>query len=345
MKEQSNENPISKYAEVEHLKCKKRFYRYEDTDKSIYLSKKRFLNLNNNNHNNNNSQKPNGRFNNNEFNGIEEEQDEETLIRETQAALKSLSGSWCESNTISETIETNESPTFPNLFEEKNGSRKMSPATAPPLNSNYDLSSYRDLYSHNNNGKPKSVIQSKKSRPNEEKFQSHDFNELLVDDGTNVHQHNDKMTKSEKSDSVTYEMNSDYRMPSTTFSVQSSAFRPPLYDGIKKPNSFASMPLSAYQYTDPNGGGYYEKPFAKDEEMNVHDSKEYTTLQPAGVGSKAASVIQDIAREGVASVSVVSNSTARNPTSTHSNAERTFIERPAFSPGSTNKGKFNSQKD
>lgn len=330
MKEQSNENPISKYDEVEHLKCKKRFYRCEDTEKSIYLSKKRFLNLNNN-HNNNNRQK------------LEEEQDEETLIRETQAALKSLSGSWSESITISDPIETDESPTFPNLFEEKNGSKQMSPATAPPLNSNYDLSSYRDLYSHNN-GKSKSVIQSKKPRPNEGKFQSHDFNEL-VHDGTDDHQHNNKLSKSgEKSDSVTYETNSDYRLPSTSFSVQSSAFRPPLFDGIKKPNSFASMPLSAYQYTDPNGG-YYEKPFAKDDEMNVHDSKEYTTLQPAGIGSKAASVIQDIARDGVASVSVVSNSTARNPTSTHSNTERTFIERPAFSPGSTNKGKFKSQKN
>lgn len=343
MKEQSNENPTSKYDEVEHLKCKKRFYRYEDTEKSIYLSKKQFLKLNNN-HNNNN-QKLNGRFNN-EFNGIEEVPDEEILIRETQAALKSLSGSWCESNTIiSETIETDESPTFPNLFEEKNGSRKMSPATALPLNSNYDLSSYRHHYSHMN-GRPISVIQSKKLRPNEEKFQSHDFNEL-VDDGTDDdhHQHNNKMSKSEKiSDSVTYEMNSDYRMPSTSFSVQSSAFRPPLSDGNKKSNSFASMPLSAYQYTDPNGG-YYEKPFAKEDEMNAHDSKEYTTLQPAGIGSKAATVIQDIARDGVASVSVVSNSTAQNPTSTHSNAERTFIERPAFSPGSTNKGKFKSQKD
>lgn len=345
MKEQSNENPISKYDEVEHLKCKKRFYRYEDTEKSIYLSKKRFLNLNNNH--NNNSQKLNGRFNNNnEFNSTENEQDEETLIRETQAALKSLSGSWSESNTISETIETDESPTFPNLFEEKNGSRKMSPATAPPLNSNYDLSSYRDLYSHNNNnGKPKSVIQSKKPRPNDEKFQSHDFNELLVDDGTDDHhQHSNKMSKSEKNDSVAYEMNSGYRMPSTPFSIQSSAFRPPLFDGIKKSNTTGSMPLSVYQYTDPNGG-YYEKPFAKDDEMNAHDSKEYTTLQPAGIGSKAASVIQDIARDGVALVSVVSNSTARNPPTTHSNTERTFIERPAFSPGSTNKGKLKSQKD
>lgn len=38
------------------------------------------------------------------------------------------------------------------------------------------------------------------------------------------------------------------------------------------------------------------------------DSKQYTILQPAGVGSRAASAIQDIAREGVVSVAAVSNS-------------------------------------
>lgn len=40
------------------------------------------------------------------------------------------------------------------------------------------------------------------------------------------------------------------------------------------------------------------------------NSKQYTILQPAGVGSRAASAIQDIAREGVVSVSAVSSSNA-----------------------------------
>lgn len=41
-------------------------------------------------------------------------------------------------------------------------------------------------------------------------------------------------------------------------------------------------------------------------------SKQYTILQPAGVGSRAASAIQDIAREGVVSVAAVSSCTTTN---------------------------------
>lgn len=41
-------------------------------------------------------------------------------------------------------------------------------------------------------------------------------------------------------------------------------------------------------------------------------SKQYTILQPAGVGSRAASAIQDIAREGVVSVAAVTSCTTAN---------------------------------
>lgn len=311
MKEQLNENSN----EVDqHLKCKKRFYRDEDAEQSIYLTKKR-----------NNLQHYQQKLNGRSDNVIEID---EILIRETQAALKSLSGSW-NSESNSSLTETDDCPAFPNLFEEK--SRKMSTATmtTPPtaFNSNYDFSTYREFYAQQN-GKSKS----KKSKPNEteRKFQTHDFNELVDESVVD-----DKMTnKIEKTtDSIVYEMNNEYRMP-PQFSTQTSAFRPPTFD--KK--AFTSM---AYQYTD----GYYEKPFPKDDELNATDPKEYTTLQPAGIGSKAASVIQDITRDGVASVSVVTNSNTRAPPPqqppTNLNAERTFAERPmaAFSPGSTNKGK------
>lgn len=49
------------------------------------------------------------------------------------------------------------------------------------------------------------------------------------------------------------------------------------------------------------------------------NSKQYIILQPAGVGSRAASAIQDIAREGVVSVSAVSSSSAGSNSSTGSN--------------------------
>ena len=53
------------------------------------------------------------------------------------------------------------------------------------------------------------------------------------------------------------------------------------------------------------------------------NSKQYTILQPAGVGSRAASAIQDIAREGVVSVSAVSSSSAGSNSSTGSNGTST----------------------
>lgn len=46
-------------------------------------------------------------------------------------------------------------------------------------------------------------------------------------------------------------------------------------------------------------------------------SKQYTILQPAGVGSRAASAIQDIAREGVVSVTAVSSCSTASSSSTN----------------------------
>lgn len=88
-------------------------------------------------------------------------------------------------------------------------------------------------------------------------------------------------------------------------------------------------------------------------------SKQYTILQPAGVGSRAASAIQDIAREGVVSVAAVSSSSASPAigdvsTTTGSgqtdNAAMKLTERPtgfdgsrpvmSMSPSSLNRGEF-----
>lgn len=68
------------------------------------------------------------------------------------------------------------------------------------------------------------------------------------------------------------------------------------------------------------------------------DSKQYTILQPAGAGSRAASAIQDIAREGVVSVAAVtSNATpaACNGTTT-TNAKPTTTTTTSPSGDSTN---------
>lgn len=53
---------------------------------------------------------------------VAEPEDDETLIRETQAALKSLSGSWTDARTNLYRMQDQEDenpPPFQNLFEEK----------------------------------------------------------------------------------------------------------------------------------------------------------------------------------------------------------------------------------
>lgn len=73
--------------------------------------------------------------------------DDETLIRETEAALKSLSGSWpgprssFYSRGITEHEDRFESPTFENLFEEKKVNSKMSPSSSSSSSSGCSESS------------------------------------------------------------------------------------------------------------------------------------------------------------------------------------------------------------
>lgn len=54
----------------------------------------------------------------------------ETLIRETEAALKNLSGSWPGPRGSSYGRQQEESPAFENLFEEKKGNPKLSPSSS-----------------------------------------------------------------------------------------------------------------------------------------------------------------------------------------------------------------------
>lgn len=335
MKQQSNVG--SRDDEFDYVKCRKHFYRDEtNIEKAICAQKKRIH-----------------RFSvGNGQNG--DDHGDEILIRETQAALKSLSGNWSETNATAK-IDTEYNSVYPNLFDEKNETKIMSPITT--AYSSNDSLSQRDYYYVN--GKPKSSSQSKKPRLNDSKYQSADFNELVGGDNTNQ---TDKITlPSDKSD---YETNSEYR--SVQPFSQTSAFHPPSMFESKRSNSFGSMSHSAYHYADSSGYSTYSsldmnassnsspererpfgKAFSKDDDMSAADYKEYTTLQPAGVGSKAASVIQDVAREsgtGAASVVVMnsmSNANVQNTTAATANERGTYLERPmaAFSPGSSNKGK------
>lgn len=266
-----------------------------------------------------------------------------TFIRETQSALKTLSA--------------------------------MSPISSATINyaGTYDASATR-IKSH------------KKYRPNEPKYPTHDFHDFVDDCSNGCDKTAPYGMKEQKCD--VYEQMADYRMSATVSSNAqnlSSAFRPPFNEG-KRGNAFAApttMPYSAYHFGDTGGYANYshdmattaaptttnttttatatterdkphfDKSYAatKDDDLHVSDPKEYTTLQPAKMGSKADSVIQEVvARDGFAmgggAGEAAGMSATPQPTTMAPGDRAAFYEASgtatlaAFSPGSTNKGKY-----
>lgn len=287
-----------------------------------------------------------------------------TFIRETQSALKTLSTHWISPTTKSKSVDSKSS----DPFDDGN----MPPISSATINytNNYDTSATK-IKSH------------KKYRPNEPKYPTHDFNDLVDDCSNGCDKTAAYATvKEQKCDVNVYEQMADYRMSTAMpLNVQSSsAFRPPFND-VKRGNAFASataMPYSAYHFGDTGGYSNYshdmttapsatttttattaerdnkqfDKSYAptKDDDLHVNDSKEYTTLQPAKMGSKAESVIQEVvARDAFAMANAANDTTNMSatpqPTTMASSGRGTFYEASAtatlaaFSPGSTNKGK------
>lgn len=365
-----------KYDDAENVKRRKRF---RDDDEKTFLSQRK-RNFVSPYHAPTSTtiryRRPNG-----------DDQDDDALIRETQAALKSLSGSWPDERPLN---ESEENPTFHDLFEEKSNYRKfvlspmtsMPPPPPPPPNSHMIYSSnevngsaevLRDGFPFREyNGKFKSINQkthqSKCPTTRSTLYAAHDFTDL-VDDSSNEQATQSEMAnvvnvKNEESDGLrkmnesayngqmyrmmpTFAENSAFRpptdikrgpMPSSSSSYQQQPQQPllpqqPPMDSMNFLNYTPTTGLNKENYSKRNG-------MAKDDEStngksgNSPDSKQYTTLQPAGVDSKAASVMQGIAREGVLSVAAVS-STSSPAVQRNTSDDRAM---PSFSPTSTAKG-------
>lgn len=308
-----------------------------------------------------------------------DEQDDETLIRETQAALKSLSGSWPDSRgSLYKITDQDENPTFQNLFDDKHNGHKMSPTISTTTGNEGVLDvQYKDGFIYKDfNVKCRSDIKSlqKFRREKDEsimqqrhkdltkcnsQYQPHDFTEL-VDDSSgelmDIGNVKDDFTRRDIKGDVYVNYNSTMR---PTFS-QLSAFKP-LGDNRK------NCPPNIPSFTIDGSYGSYSsevqvnvcesdmkaekkknalKSHIKEEEaskpVDSPDSKHYTILQPAGVGSKAASVMEDVAREGVVSVSAVSSTSSPGAVSSTTVTDKLMYDRmvPPFSPGSINKGKL-----
>lgn len=324
-----------------------------------------------------------------------DDQDDDTLIRETQAALKSLSGSWPDDRpSIYKSNESDENPTFQNLFEEKCNHRvKMSPTVS--VQSMHPYTNYgtgeniaavealRDGFPFREyNGKFKPTVQ-KLMPPSKYRvdaprsvYQTHDFNEL-VDDSSNEQPTPIEMSNGQLKEEPGYNQNGLRKMNDSVYAggmygthrmmpafAQNSAFRPPA-DSKRLPptasgyqQTSASDPVTYMNYAPTTDlamcSGDKEK-YLKEigaikgdsispKSIDSPDSKQYTTLQPAGVDSKAASVMQDVAREGVLSVAAVSSTSS--PELSRSSNSQTVSGRtpsydravPPFSPASSAKG-------
>lgn len=266
-------------------------------------------------------------------------EDNEALIRETQAALKSLSGSWPDSKS-SYSRDPDESPDFENLFEEKKS--KMSPVASSASSSASDACSLKD------------VITLRKG--DAKRYDPPDFNEL-VDDSSDALEidmseqaDDDKVSKRRSvadRDGVIGRHHQSLYASYAQRASGASAFKPP---ADSKRILTAFPPETAFEEDKSCVPGPMPLQPAKLEPDDMLPktsvpsvaspgaSKQYTILQPAGVGSRAASAIQDVAREGVVSVAAVSSSCSPGPTL--SDASTVPVTRPtqSLSPGSINRG-------
>ncbi|XP_061387971.1 serine-rich adhesin for platelets [Musca vetustissima] len=247
-----------------------------------------------------------------------EDEDDETLIRETQAALKSLSGSWPEVryNPYRLNEHDEQPPAFQNLFEEKQKYEAK----------HYSIPSSQDVtYNHFEFSRLHRQKENDQARLNTQN-QEQDISSNGYDD-----------------------------RKKGAFS-QASAFKPP--QDIKR-NGYASLSTytSSYPSTDVTSSsymGYHShstasilsnrpmerispvEPVKVETEMPPKSAdeatKQYTILQPAGQGSRAASVMQDIHRDVPVSASMVTGSNE-----SHMPSSSSVINQPTYSPSSLNR--------
>ncbi|XP_044271201.1 myelin transcription factor 1 isoform X2 [Tribolium madens] len=214
---------------------------------------------------------------------------DETLIRETEAALKNLSGSWPGPRGSSYQKKQDESPAFENLFDEKK-SVKLSPSSSS--NGSNDVCSLKDVITlrepHEEEelkGRTRIKLEDEgkiKIKHETSQYEPPDFNEL-VDDSSNELEIDMSESASENNDNKKEK-------------------KVDCDDGKTGPlpaeATFVGYPIA----TDD------KSKVVKDVEKSSEDvNKQYTILQPAAAGSRAANALQEVAREGVPSVTAVAN--------------------------------------
>ncbi|TMW41041.1 hypothetical protein DOY81_013879 [Sarcophaga bullata] len=270
--------------------------------------------------------------NNNNNNNIKQE--EKLCLpqkKQTQAALKSLSGSWPEArnNPYRLPDQDENPPAFQNLFEEKQKQKENDQAR---LNTQEDLISREDhkksAFSPGSAFKPPLDIKR---------------NGVI---GYGAHTNGSHYATA-------------YATPESTTGYMSFAPPPPPPNNLQPPppppppsshhqqqqtlsHNTASLLATRSPYDDKSALETLKSEHEATVGHKNHtlhpdpDDKHYTTLQPAGVGSRAASVMQDINRDQ----SHVLSSSSETQVSSTAN----LIPQPTYSPGSLNRGDVKKQK-
>ncbi|KNC20824.1 hypothetical protein FF38_11239, partial [Lucilia cuprina] len=255
-----------------------------------------------------------------------EDQDDETLIRETQAALKSLSGSWPEArnNPYRLTEQDENPPQFQNLFEEKQKYENYSKYSTDETSAYSSLDLLRFHRQKENDQARLNTQEEKKSAFS----QSSAFKPPMDIKRNGVIGYNSHVNSSHYPNSyATAESTSGY------LNYPPPPLPPPPSSTTHNTLSHttASLLASRSPYEDKST---LETLKTENDTTTSHktleDDKHYTTLQPAGVGSRAASVMQDINRDTSVSLSVTS---AESQVSSTAN----IIPQPTYSPGSLNR--------
>ncbi|XP_068899617.1 myelin transcription factor 1 isoform X6 [Tenebrio molitor] len=245
---------------------------------------------------------------------------DETLIRETEAALKNLSGSWPGPRGSSYQKKQEESPAFENLFDEKK-SVKLSPSSSS--NGSNDVCSLKDVITLREQHEEEELRGKARVKHEDEvkvkikhetsQYEPPDFNEL-VDDSSNELEIDMSESAAEKNDDKKDKKGDCDDAKSGKYSPvfpTTSAFRPPPRAAknttlsnlgpLPAEATFVGYPIAADDKTKAVGQ-------VKEVEKSPEDvSKQYTILQPAAAGSRAANALQEVAREGVPSVAAVAN--------------------------------------
>ncbi|XP_046803154.1 probable serine/threonine-protein kinase tsuA isoform X2 [Lucilia cuprina] len=255
-----------------------------------------------------------------------EDQDDETLIRETQAALKSLSGSWPEArnNPYRLTEQDENPPQFQNLFEEKQKYENYSKYSTDETSAYSSLDLLRFHRQKENDQARLNTQEEKKSAFS----QSSAFKPPMDIKRNGVIGYNSHVNSSHYPNSyATAESTSGY------LNYPPPSLPPPPSSTTHNTLSHTTASLLASRSPYEDKSTLETLKTENDTTIShktLEDDKHYTTLQPAGVGSRAASVMQDINRDTSVSLSVTS---AESQVSSTAN----IIPQPTYSPGSLNR--------